>query len=98
MISLGSGGSAGGHPVIPDLFVWRDVASDTQVLFAHDHGYGGGLHVLPSNGKALYCAWNTDNGGTRINPHLCSPPVVESVVSVVAAYKCGGVGGYMFEP
>jgi len=62
MISLGSGGSGGGHPKIPDLFVWRDAASDTQVLFAFDHGYGGGTHVLP-NGHALYCAWNTDNGG-----------------------------------
>lgn len=62
MISLGSGGSGGGHPVIPDLFVWKDKASDKQVLFAFDHGYGGGTHVLP-NGHALYCAWNTDNGG-----------------------------------
>ena len=62
MISLGSGGSSGGHPVIPDLFVWRDEATQTQVLFAHDHGYGGGTHILPS-GVALYCAWNTDNGG-----------------------------------
>ncbi len=61
-ISLGSGGSSGGHPVIPDLFVWRDQASATEVLFVHDHGYGGGMHVLP-NGEALYCAWNTDNGG-----------------------------------
>jgi hypothetical protein len=25
MISLGSGGSSGGHPVIPDIFVWRDL-------------------------------------------------------------------------
>ena len=62
MISLGSGGSAGGHPEIPDLFIWRDEPTDTEVLFAFDHGYGGGLHVLP-NGHALYCAWNTDNGG-----------------------------------
>lgn len=62
MISLGSGGSSGGHPVLPDLFVWRDEPSNTQLLFAHDHGYGGGVHILP-NGVALYCAWNTDNGG-----------------------------------
>eukprot|EP00658_Telonema_sp_P-2_P085848 TRINITY_DN987_c0_g1_i3.p1 TRINITY_DN987_c0_g1~~TRINITY_DN987_c0_g1_i3.p1 ORF type:complete len:574 (-),score=102.35 TRINITY_DN987_c0_g1_i3:366-2087(-) len=62
MISLGSGGASGGHPVIPSLFVWNDAASDSQVLFAFDHGYGGGLHVL-SDGTALYCAWNTDNGG-----------------------------------
>jgi hypothetical protein len=43
--------------------VWKDLATDTSVLFVFDHGYGGGLHVLPSNGVALYCAWNTDNGG-----------------------------------
>lgn len=30
---------------------------------AADHGYGGGLHVLPSSGAALYCAWNRDNSG-----------------------------------
>jgi hypothetical protein len=59
MISLGSGGSSGGHPVIPDLFVWRDPATKAEVLFVHDHGYGGGMHVLP-NGHAVYCAWNTD--------------------------------------
>jgi hypothetical protein len=63
MISLGSGGGSGGHPVIPDLFVWKDLATNTSVLFVFDHGYGGGLHVLPSNNVALYCAWNTDNGG-----------------------------------
>jgi hypothetical protein len=34
------------------------------VLFVHDHGYGGGMHVLP-NGHAIYCAWNTDNGGPQ---------------------------------
>ena len=39
MISLGSGGSSGGHPVIPDLFVWRDPASKAEVLFVHDHGW-----------------------------------------------------------
>ena len=32
-ISLGSGGSAGGHPVIPDIFVWRDPPSGKEVLF-----------------------------------------------------------------
>jgi hypothetical protein len=64
MISLGSGGSSGGHPVIPDLFVWRDPATKAEVLFVHDHGYGGGMHVLP-NGHAIYCAWNTDNGGPQ---------------------------------
>ena len=63
MISLGSGGGTGGHPVIPDLFIWKDNATNTKVLFMFDHGYGGGLHVLPSNGVAAYCAWNTDNGG-----------------------------------
>ena len=63
MISLGAGGGSGGHPVIPDLFIWKDNATDTQVIFIFDHGYGGGLHVLPSNGVAIYCAWNTDNGG-----------------------------------
>ena len=63
MISLGSGGGSGGHPVIPDLFVWKDVATDTSVLFVFDHGYGGGVHVLPENNVALFCAWNTDNGG-----------------------------------
>jgi hypothetical protein len=52
MISLGSGGSSGGHPKIPDIFVWRDEASDSEVLFAFDHGYGGGTHILP-NGHAL---------------------------------------------
>ena len=51
--------SSGGHPRIPDLFVWRDEASDSEVVFAFDHGYGGGTHILP-NGHALYCAWNTD--------------------------------------
>ena len=63
MVSLGSGGGTGGHPVIPDLFIWKDNATNTEVLFMFDHGYGGGLHVLPSNGVAAYCAWNTDNGG-----------------------------------
>lgn len=64
MISLGSGGSSGGHPVIPDLFVWRDASSDSDVIFTFDHGYGGGTHILP-NGVALYCAWNTDNSGPQ---------------------------------
>eukprot|EP00040_Diaphanoeca_grandis_P033122 m.202065 g.202065 ORF g.202065 m.202065 type:complete len:879 (+) comp32815_c1_seq1:127-2763(+) len=64
MISLGSGGSSGGHPVIPDLFLWRDEASKAEVVFTFDHGYGGGTHILP-NGHALYCAWNTDNGGPQ---------------------------------
>jgi hypothetical protein len=63
MISLGAGGGSGGHPVIPDLFVWKDNATNTSVIFVFDHGYGGGLHVLPSNGVGIYCAWNTDNGG-----------------------------------
>jgi hypothetical protein len=44
--------------------VWRDEASDSQLLFAYDHGYGGGTHILP-NGHALYCSWNTDNGGPK---------------------------------
>ena len=73
MISLGSGGSSGGHPVIPDLFVWKDTASGAKVLFAFDHGYGGGTHILP-NGHALYCAWNTDNGGPQ------SPQSAESML------------------
>lgn len=38
MISLGSGGSSGGHPVIPDIFVWKDTATSASVLFVHDHG------------------------------------------------------------
>ena len=62
-VSLGSGGSSEGHPIIPSLFVWKDLATATEVLFAFDHGYGGGLHLLP-DGTALYCAWNTDNGTT----------------------------------
>ena len=61
-VSLGSGGPSQGHPDIPDLFVWRDPASNASVLFAHDDGYGGGTHVAP-NGHALYCAWNRDNSG-----------------------------------
>merc|ERR1719345_689117 len=64
MISLGSGGSSEGHPVIPNIFVWKDLASDSEVIFSFDHGYGGGTHILP-NGHALFCAWNTDNGGPQ---------------------------------
>ena len=77
MISLGSGGASGGHPAIPDLFVWRDPPSGEQVLFAFDHGYGGGTHILP-NGVALYCAWNTDNGG---------PMSAKSVASIYAGLQ-----------
>ena len=51
-----------GHPGVPDLFVWRDLPTNTSVLFAHDDGYGGGVHIAP-NGHALYCAWNRDNSG-----------------------------------
>jgi len=40
--------------VIPDLFVWRDVQSDSEVLFSFDHGYGGGTHILP-NGTVPLC-------------------------------------------
>jgi hypothetical protein len=70
MISLGAGGGSGGHPVIPDLFVWKDNATNTSVIFVFDHGYGGGLHVLPSNGVGIYCAWNTDNGGPLSKPSI----------------------------
>ena len=45
------------------MFVWKDVASGASVLMTADHGYGGGLHVLPRSGHALYCAWNRDNSG-----------------------------------
>ena len=67
-ISLGSGGSWLGHPVLPGslengkpgkrlgVFRWVEEASGAEVLMTADHGYGGGLHVLPS-GVALYCAW-----------------------------------------
>ena len=34
----------------------------TQTVAANS-GYGGGLHVLPRSGTALYCAWNRDNSG-----------------------------------
>ena len=73
-ISLGSGGSWLGHPVLPGslehgkrglrpaVFRWVDEASGAEVLMTADHGYGGGLHVLPS-GVGLYCAWNKDNSG-----------------------------------
>ena len=71
MISLGSGGSPGGHPVIPDLFTWRDEKSNTSVLFSFDHGYGGGMHIAP-NGVALYCDWNTDNGGPKSQASVAS--------------------------
>ena len=68
-ISLGSGGSKVGHPVLPGsatgsgVFVWRDTASKAEVIMTADHGYGGGLHILPKSGSALYCAWNRDNSG-----------------------------------
>lgn len=76
-VSLGSGGSTVGHPVLPGsnkaapgtktkgsgVFIWRDVASGAEVIMTADHGYGGGLHVLPRSGVALYCAWNRDNSG-----------------------------------
>ena len=65
-ISLGSGGSKVGHPVLPGshtpskgnmgVFRWVDEASRAEVLMTADHGYGSGLHVLPS-GVGLYCAW-----------------------------------------
>ena len=72
-ISLGSGGPHLGHPDIPggsvntSLFTWRDARSGKSVLFAHDDGYGGGVHIAP-NGHALYCAWNKDNSGPIEDP------------------------------
>ena len=77
MVSLGSGGASGGHPDVPDLFIWRDEASSSDVLFVFDHGYGGGLHVLP-DGTAIYCAWNTDNSG---------PMAEAAVLSVYAGLR-----------
>lgn len=71
-VSLGSGGATGGHPVLPGselsadtmgVFVWRDEISGAEVLMTADHGYGGGLHVLPGGKVALFCAWNRDNSG-----------------------------------
>jgi hypothetical protein len=49
------------------VFRWLDVASGADVLMTADHGYGGGLHVLPRSGTALYCAWNRDNSGPDAN-------------------------------
>eukprot|EP00039_Didymoeca_costata_P022315 m.4244 g.4244 ORF g.4244 m.4244 type:complete len:806 (-) comp2940_c0_seq1:86-2503(-) len=65
-VSVGSGGPKQGHPDIPDIFVWKDSATNASVLFTHDDGYGGGTHVA-SNGHALYCAWNRDNSGPLTN-------------------------------
>jgi hypothetical protein len=62
VFSLGSGGSSGGHPRIPDVFNWVDPHTSKEVIVVFDHGYGGGTHILP-DGTAVYCAWNTDNGG-----------------------------------
>jgi hypothetical protein len=91
-ISLGSGGSSTGHPVLPGaveksgeqatengqgvkgVFRWVDEASGAEVLMTADHGYGEGLHALPS-GVALYCSWNRDNSGpnaARFNATLAS--------------------------
>jgi hypothetical protein len=75
MISIGSGGATGGHPIIPDLFIWRDEATQAEAVVVHDHGYGGGTHILPvassgastagagAGAAAIYCAWNRDNTG-----------------------------------
>ena len=70
-ISLGiNGGSA--FVDTPDIFVWRDEATDSEVIFTRDDGYGGGIHLLPENerklftlpnGVALYCSWKGDNAG-----------------------------------
>lgn len=46
-VSIGSGGPAGGHPVLPsNIFVWRDQATNASVLFTHDDGYGGGVSPM----------------------------------------------------
>ena len=91
-ISLGSGGSKFGHPVLPGsiekdlttatesghrgikgVFRWVDEASGAEVLMTADHGYGEGLHVLPS-GIALYCSWNRDNSGPAAPTRTASTP------------------------
>lgn len=62
-ISIGSGGPHDGQPQFDtNLFVWRDQKTMAECVFMHDHGYGGGTHVLP-NGTAMYTAWKRDNTG-----------------------------------
>jgi len=90
-VSVGSGGPKQGHPEVPDLFVWRDVSTNTSVLFAHDDGYGGGVHIAP-NGHALYCAWNRDNSGPIPTPEATAAqlkkmyPYAKLVSSTFDAY------------
>ena len=65
-----SSGTPPGKPDVPPLCVWRDVASDSDVVLTYETGYGGDstLFVLP-NGVALAVAWQGDNTQTHIPHH-----------------------------
>ena len=63
-MSFGSGTPPGRPYGMPQLFVWRDVQSGTEVVVTSESGYGGTgyLFVLPS-GVALAPNWTGDNSG-----------------------------------
>ena len=71
-LSVGAG-QPPGKPDTPPLFVWRDEASDTDVVVTYESSYGQATadarhravaFVLP-NGVALACGWHGDNQGPQ---------------------------------
>lgn len=69
-LSIGAG-QPPGMPDTPPIFVWRDLASGTEVVVTYESGYGAAsksarqnatVFVLPS-GIAFAAGWNGDNQG-----------------------------------
>jgi len=62
-LSFGAG-TPPGKPDTPPLFVWRDEASDTDMVTTYETAYGTAstVFVLP-NGVALAACWDGDNRG-----------------------------------
>eukprot|EP00040_Diaphanoeca_grandis_P003118 m.23826 g.23826 ORF g.23826 m.23826 type:complete len:790 (+) comp14371_c0_seq1:140-2509(+) len=62
-LSFGAGNPPG-KPDTPMLFVWKDIASGTDVVTTYETKYGdvSTVFVLP-NGEALAVAWYSDNKG-----------------------------------
>jgi len=67
-MSFGSGGPPGRPYGVPPLFVWRDVASGTEMVVTSESGYGGpGTQFVLPNGVALAVDWTGDNSGPSAN-------------------------------
>ena len=63
-ISFGSGTPPGKPDGVPPLYLWRDVASGTEVVVTSESGYGGtGTLFVLTDGTALAAAWTGDNSG-----------------------------------